>query len=123
MLGFRDLRGSDKAEVKYRARIPVAGNFTNNIVLMNSANDYHFRLADVRRIFSVEVVFSIVSWCRLISAFEVANKVAHMGISDAQSYLFHAKQTIFQKFSSNFQSGFDQAFLQTDTSLRFEQMA
>jgi hypothetical protein len=60
-------------------------------VLNNSANCYHIRLARVRMIFSVQVLSSVVSGRGLVGAFEVANKMAHMNISDSYSYLLHGK--------------------------------
>jgi hypothetical protein len=58
----------------------------------------------------------------LVGAFEVANKMAYMNISESRCYFFYAKRTAFEEFSPSVESGFNQAPLQTLASFSFEQM-
>ena len=74
----------------------------DQIVLINSANCYQIRLGTVALIFSVQVLFPVLSGRDLVEAFEVANKMAHVNVSDSHSYLLHCEKTAFQELSSSF---------------------
>ena len=87
-------------EFERPSRISVERAQANNIYLINPANSYQKRLFATRKMFSIQMLLSILSRSDLIGASEVTNKVAHVSISYLHRNLLDTEYTGFQKYSA-----------------------